>query len=221
MVSVSPAMTAPFSSHPPYVPATRAWQTCRPSTGKNVGTKPCPLRIRRMPQPRRDRRCNVAAMGMVELRPGRWRLSMATSLYLASLEPGSGKSVVARGLMEMLSCRTDGVGYFRPVIPAGERTDARIELIAHRYRLSQAPSEMYAYTAAQVERMLAAGRRNEVFTGILTAYKAIERQCGFVLCDGTDFTGVASALEFEFNVAVANHLGAPVLALVNGRELQA
>jgi phosphate acetyltransferase len=146
---------------------------------------------------------------------------MATSLYLASLEPESGKSLVALGLMEMLSCRTDGVGYFRPVIPAGERTDARIELIAHRYRLSQAPSEMYAYTAAQVERMLAAGRRNEVFTGILTAYKAIERQCGFVLCDGTDFTGVASALEFEFNVAVANHLGAPVLALVNGRERQA
>jgi phosphate acetyltransferase len=146
---------------------------------------------------------------------------MATSLYLASLEPESGKSLVALGLMEMLSCRTDGVGYFRPVIPAGERTDARIELIARRYRLSQAPSEMYAYTAAQVERMLAAGRRNEVFTGILTAYKAIERQCGFVLCDGTDFTGVASALEFEFNVAVANHLGAPVLALVNGRERQA
>jgi phosphate acetyltransferase len=146
---------------------------------------------------------------------------MATSLYLASLEPESGKSLVALGLMEMLSCRTDGVGYFRPVIPAGEPTDARIELIARRYRLSQAPSEMYAYTAAQVERMLAAGRRNEVFTGILTAYKAIERQCGFVLCDGTDFTGVASALEFEFNVAVANHLGAPVLALVNGRERQA
>jgi phosphate acetyltransferase len=142
-------------------------------------------------------------------------------LYLASLEPESGKSLVALGLMEMLSCRTDGVGYFRPVIPAGERTDARIELIARRYRLSQAPSEMYAYTAAQVEHMLAAGRRNEVFTGILTAYKAIERQCGFVLCDGTDFTGVASALEFEFNVAVANHLGAPVLALVNGRERQA
>jgi phosphate acetyltransferase len=146
---------------------------------------------------------------------------MATSLYLASLEPESGKSLVALGLMEMLSCRTDGVGYFRPVIPAGEPTDARIELIARRYRLSQAPSEMYAYTAAQVEHMLAAGRRNEVFTGILTAYKAIERQCGFVLCDGTDFTGVASALEFEFNVAVANHLGAPVLALVNGRERQA
>jgi phosphate acetyltransferase len=143
---------------------------------------------------------------------------MAKSLYLASLAPDSGKSLVALGLMEMLSRRMDGVGYFRPVVPAGERIDARIELIADRYRLSQAPSEMYAYTAAQVERMLAAGQRDQVFTGILTAYKAIERRCGFVLCDGTDFTGVTAALEFEFNVAVANHLGAPVLALVNGRE---
>jgi phosphate acetyltransferase len=39
-----------------------------------------------------------------------------------------------------------------------------------------------------------------------------------VLCDGTDFTGVATAFEFDFNVAVANHLGAPVLALVNGHD---
>jgi phosphate acetyltransferase len=143
---------------------------------------------------------------------------MARSLYLASLEPASGKSLVALGVMQMLSLRTDDVGYFRPVIPAGERSDARIELIASRFQIGLAPSEMYAYTAPQVERMLAAGRRDEVFTGILTAYKAVERQCGFVLCDGTDFTGVTTAFEFDFNVAVANHLGAPVLALVNGHD---
>jgi phosphate acetyltransferase len=143
---------------------------------------------------------------------------MAKNLYLASLEPASGKSLVALGLMEMLSRRTDEVGYFRPVIPAGERIDARIELIGGRYRLGQAPSEMYAYTAAQVEQMLATGRRDELFTGILSAYKAIERHCEFVLCDGTDFTGVAAAFEFDFNVAVANHLGAPVLALINGHD---
>ena len=35
---------------------------------------------------------------------------MATSLYLASLEPESGKSLIALGLMEMLSSRTDGAG---------------------------------------------------------------------------------------------------------------
>jgi phosphate acetyltransferase len=151
----------------------------------------------------------------------RGEVSMAKSLYLASLQPESGKSLVALGLMEMLSRRTDDVGYFRPVIPAGERLDSRINLISGRYPLSLAPSEMYAYTTAQVERMLAAGRRDEVFTGILSAYRAIARRCGFVLCDGTDFTGVATAFEFDFNLEVANHLGAPVLALVNGHDRMA
>lgn len=79
------------------------------------------------------------------------------------------------------------------MIPAGERADARIDLIANRFQIDLVPSEMYAYTAPQVERMLAAGRRDEVFTGIPSAYKALERRCGFVLCDGTDFTGVAWA----------------------------
>jgi phosphate acetyltransferase len=143
---------------------------------------------------------------------------MANNLYLASLEPDSGKSLVALGLMEMLSRRTDGVGYFRPVIPSGQRLDPRIALVLGRYDVDLAPEDMYAYTATQVEHMLAEGRRDEVFTGILRAYKAVERHCGFVLCDGTDFTGVTAAFEFDFNIAVANHLGAPVLALVNGHR---
>ena len=137
------------------------------------------------------------------------------------MEPASGKSLVALGLMEMLLRRTDDVGYFRPVIPAGDDLDTRIALVNDRYRLRLEPDEMYAFTAPEVEEMLAAGRRDEVFTGILHAYKEIERRCGFVLCDGTDFTGVTTAFEFEFNVQVADHLGAPVLALVNGRNRSA
>ncbi|HSK98126.1 MAG TPA: phosphate acetyltransferase, partial [Euzebyales bacterium] len=146
---------------------------------------------------------------------------MANNLYLASLEPGSGRSLVTLGLMELLSRRTGGVGYFRPVIPSSQRLDPRIALVAGRYRLDLGAEEMYAYTAPQVEHMLAEGRRDEVFAGILHAYKAIERRCGFVVCDGTDFTGVTAAFEFDFNIAVANHLGAPVLTLVNGHQRSA
>jgi phosphate acetyltransferase len=38
-----------------------------------------------------------------------------------------------------------------------------------------------------------------------------------VLCEGTDYTGVTSAFEFDFNAGVANDLGCPILAVVNGR----
>jgi phosphate acetyltransferase len=42
-----------------------------------------------------------------------------------------------------------------------------------------------------------------------------------VLYDGTDYTGTAAALEFEVNARIANNLGAPVIALVNGSRRRA
>jgi phosphate acetyltransferase len=37
-----------------------------------------------------------------------------------------------------------------------------------------------------------------------------------VLYDGSEYTGAAAAIEFDVNAQIANHLGAPVLAVVNG-----
>ena len=143
---------------------------------------------------------------------------MAESLYIASMEPGSGKSVVALGVMELLSRRLERVGYFRPVIPSGKRRDGRISLISERYKLDFDDHELYAYTDDEVQQLLAEGRVDEVFKGVLEVYHRLADQCEFVLCDGTDYTGVSAALEFDFNAQVANHLGAPVLSLVNGAE---
>ncbi len=143
---------------------------------------------------------------------------MASSLYLASLEPDSGKSLAALGLMEMLSGRLERVGYFRPVVPAGTTPDPRLELIHGRYPTAHDRDELWAYTDAEVQDLLAEGRSDEVFKGILEHYKRLEAHYEFVLVDGTDYTGVSAAFEFEFNAQVANHLGAGVCALVGGRD---
>jgi phosphate acetyltransferase len=145
-------------------------------------------------------------------------IALARNLYLASLEPRAGRSVVTLGVMELLTRRLGNVGYFRPVIRDHDDPDPRIDLIRRRFELPEAPEELCAYDANEVATMLADGRGDEVFTGILERYKAIEERHGFVVCDGTDYTGTAAALEFDFNAEVANHLGAPVLAVVNGRE---
>jgi len=142
---------------------------------------------------------------------------MASSLYLASLEPDSGKSLVALGLMEMLTGRLQRVGYFRPVVPAGVAEDPRLALIEGRYPREHRTDELWCYTDAEVQDLLAEGRSDEVFKGILEHYKRIEGDYDFVLVDGTDYTGVSAAFEFEFNAQVANHLGAGVCALVGGR----
>ena len=146
---------------------------------------------------------------------------MANNLYIASLEPASGKSVIALGVMEVLSRRLDQVGYFRPVITSTEQPDSRLALMEGRYNLAGAPEQRWAFTVDEVERLLAQGRTDEVFKGVLEAYRALAAQAPFVLCDGTDYTGVSTALEFEFNARMANHLGAPVLAIVNGNGREA
>jgi phosphate acetyltransferase len=143
---------------------------------------------------------------------------MATSLYIAAMAPGSGKSVIALGIMELLSRRIRRIGYFRPVVPSAKEPDNNIRLIKARYNLDLPYEEMVAYTHEEARDLTADGQIKTVFKNILKKYKQLERKCKFVLCEGTDFTGVGSAFEFDFNAAVANNLGCPILALVNGRN---
>ena len=142
---------------------------------------------------------------------------MSRNLYIAAMEPRSGKSVVSLGLMELLSRRLHKIGFFRPIIPDVER-DNNIELIRSRYNLKTPYQDMYACRHEEARKMVGAGSYDGLLKIILAKYKALESRCDFVLCEGTDFTGVTSAFEFDFNADVANNLGSPILAIVNGRE---
>ena len=142
---------------------------------------------------------------------------MPNNLYIASTEPQSSKSLVALGVMELLSRRIERLGFFRPVIRAGDRPDNDIELIRRRYALPQAYESMYAVTHQRARQLASEERIDELLQTILVKYKALERESDFVVCEGTDFTGVAAAFEFDFNAQVANHLGCRVLVVANGR----
>ncbi len=141
---------------------------------------------------------------------------MSKNLYIATMEPRGGKSVVALGIMELLSRRLTKIGFFRPVIPDVER-DNNIQLILSRYNLKLPYEKMYAYHHEDAQHMVAVGQYDALLKNILSKYKALESQCDFVLCEGTDYTGVSSAFEFDFNADVANNLGCPILTVLNGR----
>jgi phosphate acetyltransferase len=142
---------------------------------------------------------------------------MSNNLYIAATEPMSGKSLVALGLMELLSRRRARLGFFRPVVAQLEPPDNDILLIAGRYNLEIGRTAVHAFTHEDAQREIAAGRHDEVLKSILDRYKLLESECDFVLCEGTDYTGVSSAFEFDFNVAVAKNLGAPMLPVISGR----
>jgi phosphate acetyltransferase len=142
---------------------------------------------------------------------------MTDNLYITSLAPRSGKAVMSLGIMEMLSRRIRKIGFFRPIIPEGGK-DNSIQLILKRYALDLPYETMYAYTHEKALELFTRGETDELIKGIVAKYKALESRCNFVLCEGTDYTGVSSAFELDFNVAVANNLGAPILPVVNGRD---
>lgn len=142
---------------------------------------------------------------------------MSKNLYIATMEPRSGKSVVALGLMEILSRRIQNVGFFRPVIQSHRKRDNDIQLILSRYNVKLTYEDTYAYTHDEAQSMVADGQSEALLKNIVTKYKELEKHCDFVLCEGTDLTGVSSAFEFDFNANVANNLGSPILAVVNGR----
>ncbi len=65
--------------------------------------------------------------------------------------------------------------------------------------------------------MTATDQSDELLARILQRYKDLESDCEFVVCEGTDYTGVGAAFEFEFNARVAAHLGTPVFFVANGQ----
>jgi len=142
---------------------------------------------------------------------------MSKNIYIATMEPRSGKSVVILGLMELLSRRMQNIAIFRPIVQAG-KSDDYIELVQKRYKLKFDYDELYGCTHREARDLLSSGQHEEAVKRIVDKYKALEQRCDFVVCVGTDFTGVATAFEFDFNADIANQIGCPLLLIVNGYQ---
>jgi phosphate acetyltransferase len=141
---------------------------------------------------------------------------MFRSIYIAGAEPGSGKSVVVLGLMEMISAMTKRVGFFRPIIQENGGRDSLTHLIANRYNIGLPSSALYGCTDETARNLLSEGRYDELLKQIIDKYKVLERQMDLVVCAGTDFADVTSAMELDFNADLANNLGCMLLPVIKG-----
>jgi phosphate acetyltransferase len=144
---------------------------------------------------------------------------VAHNLYITAMEAGSGKSIVALGLMETLAGRAQRAGYFRPIAGAGGDHDPQLELIQRRYALDVAYDEMYGLSADEAHAMIAAGRHPEVEQRVFDAYKRLEPRFDVIVCEGTDFVQTLPALDFELNAGLAKALGCPVLVVIKGASV--
>ncbi|RAK65985.1 phosphate acetyltransferase [Hymenobacter edaphi] len=143
---------------------------------------------------------------------------MTKTVFIASAEPYSGKSLITLGLVNMLLSKAQRVGYFKPVISAGGegRRDPHIDTVLRYFQLPTAYEDTFAYTGPEVLRLIETEGQGEMLDTIIRRYKQLEEQHDFIVVEGTDFVGHGTAFEFELNVTIAKNLGEPVLLVVSG-----
>ena len=147
---------------------------------------------------------------------------MSNAIYIATNQPYSGKSVVALGLMNMLSGKTKRVAYFKPIIYHSNKNemDYHIQMIASHFKLTTPYEDMYAFTRDEVLQHRAAGNDAFVIDTIIEKFKHLEENNDFVVVEGTDFLKDGVSYDFDANIAIAKNLGTPVIILVTADKAE-
>jgi phosphate acetyltransferase len=145
---------------------------------------------------------------------------MTKSIFIASAEPFTGKSVIALGLVNMLLGKTEKIGFFKPIISEqipGVK-ERHIEAILDYFSLPIPYEDTHVFTRPQVLQLSESEHHGEMIDSIIAKYKTLEEDYDFTVIEGSDFLGEGIAFEFETNAEIAKNLGVPVLAIVGGQH---
>jgi phosphate acetyltransferase len=140
------------------------------------------------------------------------------TIFIATAEPFSGKSIVALGLVDILMSKTNKIGYFKPIINhnSSEKKDLHIETITKHFQLPLHYEDTYAFTRDEANTMAESGKQGEIIDGIIRKFKQKEANYDFTIIEGSDFLGEGTAFEFDANIAIAKNLGSPAIIVVSG-----
>jgi len=145
---------------------------------------------------------------------------MSKAVYIATMENGSGKSIVTLGLMRMLLGKVAKVGYYKPIISDfnGDKKDNHIETVRKHFELDISMDDAYAFTKSEVLEKQHNGEHDAIIDKIIEKYKALEEKYDFILVEGTDFSGEGTATELKINSDIAKNLGIPAIIVESGAD---
>lgn len=145
---------------------------------------------------------------------------MINTVFIASTEPNSGKSIISIGLVNMLLGKAQKIGFFKPIISENhfEKKDSQIDTILSYFDLPMAYDDTNAFTWQEAMRKMETESQGEMIDIIIRKFKFLEEKYDFTVIEGTDYQGEGSAFEFEINVQIAKNLRAPVIIVVSGEH---
>ncbi|MGO1509822.1 MAG: phosphate acetyltransferase [Actinomycetaceae bacterium] len=136
---------------------------------------------------------------------------MTQSLYVASIEGFTGKSLVALGIVDQLARRASTVGVFRPLVESRDERDPVLELLLEHDAVDLSFDDCLGVT---YDEWFA--DEGAALTTIVERYRAVARQTDVVVIVGSDYTDVTTPTELAANARIAANLGAPVLLVARG-----
>jgi len=142
---------------------------------------------------------------------------MTKTVFIATAEPYSGKSVVVLGLINMLLGKARRIGYFKPIINyhPSEKKDIHVQTVLQHFNLPVNYEDIYAVTRSEVLSHIENDTQGEMIDAIISKFKQQEENYDFTVIEGSDFVGEGAAFEFEANVSIAKNLSAPVVVVVS------
>jgi len=145
---------------------------------------------------------------------------MTKTIFIATTEPYSGKSIVALGIVNMLLAKARKVGYFKPIIneDAEGKKDSDIETMVNHFGLQIPYQDTFAFTRQEAMRQMEKEASGEMINTIIEKVKKLEDAYDCVVIEGSDYLGEGTAFEFETNVTIAKNLNAPVVIVVSGEN---
>jgi len=145
---------------------------------------------------------------------------LTKTIFIASAEPYSGKSIIALGLVAMLLGKAQKIGYFKPVISPDTpgQQDLHIRTIIEHFQLAIPYEDAFTFTRQEAMQYLKEQRQGEMIDRIISQYKNLESRFDFTVLEGSDFTGQGTAFELETNMLIAKNLNAPAMLVVSGEN---
>lgn len=148
---------------------------------------------------------------------------MARKIFVAATGQNCGKTTVCFGLLHLASRKYARIGFIKPLGPKpaqlhGRAMDKDAALMAAVFNLKKdlrhmSPVVLFPETTRRIidGGLDPAGYREQ----IVAACSALEKECDFLVIEGSGHPGVGSVLGLS-NAAVARLVGAPVMLVTGG-----
>lgn len=145
---------------------------------------------------------------------------MEKSIYIASINHGSGKTAICLGLIHSFRKLVNHIGFFKPLGQRYEDTksiDIDVELIKEIYQLKEPLETMNPFSLSGIRDYFVRNKQDELLFKIKEIYDKISKNNDIIIIEGTDCAGMASTFELDINADIVKSLNAKVILVCEGK----